>query len=100
MSEPVLSSATWGGNYLFQQTSKSFTKKSRGERAILTEPAMTRAQAQRAVGAGIEIVLAEIGATRSEIRGADIVGTGDMGIGNTDSIECDCCGNDRSPRAR
>jgi nicotinate-nucleotide--dimethylbenzimidazole phosphoribosyltransferase len=40
-------------------------------------PAMTRAQAEEAVQSGIEIVLAEIA------RGADIIGTGDMGIGNT-----------------
>jgi len=40
-------------------------------------PAMTRAQAEEAVQSGIEIALAEIA------RGADIIGTGDMGIGNT-----------------
>lgn len=40
-------------------------------------PAMTRAQAEESIQRGIEIVLAEIS------RGADIIGTGDMGIGNT-----------------
>lgn len=39
--------------------------------------AMTREQAQRAIEAGIEIAMREIDA------GADLVGTGDMGIGNT-----------------
>jgi len=48
-------------------------------------PAMTRAQAEESIQSGIEIVLAEIA------RGADIIGTGDMGIGNTTpsaSIAC------------
>jgi len=40
-------------------------------------PAMTRAQAEESIQSGIEIALAEIA------RGADIIGTGDMGIGNT-----------------
>jgi nicotinate-nucleotide--dimethylbenzimidazole phosphoribosyltransferase len=40
-------------------------------------PAMTRAQAEEAIQRGIEIALAEIS------KGADILGTGDMGIGNT-----------------
>ncbi len=40
-------------------------------------PAMTRQQAENALAAGIEIVTAEIE------KGLDIVGTGDMGIGNT-----------------
>lgn len=40
-------------------------------------PAMTRQQAENALMAGIEIVTAEIE------KGLDIVGTGDMGIGNT-----------------
>ncbi len=44
---------------------------------IARGPAMTREQAERAIRAGVEIVEAEIG------RGLDIVGTGDMGIGNT-----------------
>ena len=40
-------------------------------------PAMTRAQAEQAILAGVEVVEAEIA------KGLDIVGTGDMGIGNT-----------------
>ncbi|MBI1794466.1 MAG: nicotinate-nucleotide--dimethylbenzimidazole phosphoribosyltransferase [Chloroflexi bacterium] len=40
-------------------------------------PAMTREQATESIRSGIEIALAEIA------RGADILGTGDMGIGNT-----------------
>ena len=52
-------------------------KVARGTRDFSVEPAMSRAQAERAVEAGIEIVANEIA------RGADLVGTGDMGIGNT-----------------
>lgn len=44
---------------------------------IARGPAMSRAQAEQAVLAGVEVVQAEIA------RGLDIVGTGDMGIGNT-----------------
>lgn len=40
-------------------------------------PAMSRAQAEESIQSGIEIALAEIS------NGADILGTGDMGIGNT-----------------
>lgn len=40
-------------------------------------PAMSRDEARRAVDAGIEIV------TREIERGADLIATGDMGIGNT-----------------
>jgi nicotinate-nucleotide--dimethylbenzimidazole phosphoribosyltransferase len=38
---------------------------------------MTRAQAEESIQSGIEVALGEIA------RGADIIGTGDMGIGNT-----------------
>lgn len=48
-----------------------------GTRNIARGPAMTRDEAARAIQAGIEIVERELA------RGADIVGTGDMGIGNT-----------------
>jgi nicotinate-nucleotide--dimethylbenzimidazole phosphoribosyltransferase len=44
---------------------------------IARGPAMTRLQAEQAVQAGIEIVGEEI------TRGLDVVGTGEMGIGNT-----------------
>lgn len=40
-------------------------------------PAMRRTQAEESIQSGIEIALAEIS------KGADILGTGDMGIGNT-----------------
>jgi nicotinate-nucleotide--dimethylbenzimidazole phosphoribosyltransferase len=40
-------------------------------------PAMTREQAEESIQSGIDISLAEIS------KGADIIGTGDMGIGNT-----------------
>jgi nicotinate-nucleotide--dimethylbenzimidazole phosphoribosyltransferase len=52
-------------------------KIAKGTRDFTLGPAMTRDDARRAVEAGIEIV------TREIERGADIVGTGDMGIGNT-----------------
>jgi nicotinate-nucleotide--dimethylbenzimidazole phosphoribosyltransferase len=48
-----------------------------GTANIAKGPAMTRAQAIEAIRSGIEIAEAEIA------RGADIFGTGDMGIGNT-----------------
>jgi len=40
-------------------------------------PAMTRAQAEESIQSGIEVARGEIS------KGADIIGTGDMGIGNT-----------------
>lgn len=52
-------------------------KIARGTQNIATGPAMTADQALKAIEAGIEIVTSEIA------RGLDIVGTGDMGIGNT-----------------
>lgn len=48
-----------------------------GTRSLAHGPAMTREQAVQSVVAGIEVVEAEIA------LGLDIVGTGDMGIGNT-----------------
>jgi nicotinate-nucleotide--dimethylbenzimidazole phosphoribosyltransferase len=54
------------------------TKKiARGTGNIARGPAMTREQAVKAVLAGVEVVQTEI------VLGLDIVGTGDMGIGNT-----------------
>ena len=47
-------------------------------------PAMTRQQAMEAITAGIEIVKAEIA------KGLDIIGTGDMGIGNTAASSAIC----------
>lgn len=52
-------------------------KISLGTMNLAQGPAMTREQAQESIQSGIEIVLDEIS------KGADIVGTGDMGIGNT-----------------
>lgn len=52
-------------------------KIAKGTRSMLMEPAMTRAEAVRSVMAGIELVNREAG------QGLDIMGTGDMGIGNT-----------------
>lgn len=50
-----------------------------GTRNFLKEPAMTREEAKKAIEAGMEIAENEI------TKGADIIGTGDMGIGNTTS---------------
>jgi nicotinate-nucleotide--dimethylbenzimidazole phosphoribosyltransferase len=52
-------------------------KIAKGTRDFSIGPAMTRDEAHRAVEAGIEIVTHEVE------RGADLIGTGDMGIGNT-----------------
>jgi nicotinate-nucleotide--dimethylbenzimidazole phosphoribosyltransferase len=46
---------------------------------IALGPAMTRPQAEQSIQAGIEVVEAEIA------RGLDVVGAGEMGIGNTTS---------------
>ena len=48
-----------------------------GTKNMCLGPAMTAAQAEQAIEAGIEIIKGEAE------RGLDIVGTGDMGIGNT-----------------
>jgi len=48
-----------------------------GTKNMTQGPAMSREEAIRAIEAGIEIVESELS------RGMDIVGTGDMGIGNT-----------------
>ena len=48
-----------------------------GTKNMAREPAMTRQQAIQAIEAGIELVENEVQ------RGLDILGTGDMGIGNT-----------------
>lgn len=54
-----------------------------GTRDFSIEPAMTREQAEQAIEAGIEIVTREIDPSTSARGGADLIGTGDMGIGNT-----------------
>jgi len=52
-------------------------KVARGTRNMAKEPAMTRAEAEKALACGME-VLAEVAE-----KGLDLVATGDMGIGNT-----------------
>ena len=47
-------------------------------------PAMTREQAAKAIETGIEVVASEVA------KGLDIVGTGDMGIGNTTASSAIC----------
>lgn len=55
-----------------------------GTNNIAAGPAMTREQAEKSIEVGIEIVNAEIE------NGLDIVGTGDMGIGNTTASSAIC----------
>ena len=55
-----------------------------GTRNMARGPAMTRRQALQAIRAGIEIVEAEVA------KGLDIIGTGDMGIGNTTASAAVC----------
>jgi len=55
-----------------------------GTRNMAIGPAMTEAQAIKAIETGIEIVTAEVA------KGLDIVGTGDMGIGNTTASSAIC----------
>lgn len=52
-------------------------KVARGTRSFAREPAMTREQCLRAMAAGVEA------ARRAKAEGVDIVGVGEMGIGNT-----------------
>ena len=60
------------------------SKVARGTRNMALGPAMTGEQAVRAIEAGIELVAAEAA------EGLDIVGTGDMGIGNTTAASAIC----------
>ena len=55
-----------------------------GTRNIADGPAMTLKQAETAIEAGIELVNTEAG------KGLDLVGTGDMGIGNTTPSSAIC----------
>jgi nicotinate-nucleotide--dimethylbenzimidazole phosphoribosyltransferase len=55
-----------------------------GTKDMTKGPAMTRQQALDAIEGGIEVVEAEIA------KGLDIVGTGDMGIGNTTASSAIC----------
>jgi nicotinate-nucleotide--dimethylbenzimidazole phosphoribosyltransferase len=66
-------------------SSKLISRKiAHGTRNISLGPAMTDSEAIKAVETGIEIVSTEVA------RGLDIVGTGDMGIGNTTASSAIC----------
>jgi nicotinate-nucleotide--dimethylbenzimidazole phosphoribosyltransferase len=65
-----------------------------GTRNIAVGPAMTEEQALKAVEAGIEIVTTEVA------KGLDIVGTGDMGIGNTSASSAICAAITGKPVAQ
>ncbi len=64
-----------------------------GTRDMCLGPAMSREQAIRAIEAGIEIVATEVAS------GLDIVGTGDMGIGNTTASSAICAAMTGEPAA-
>lgn len=75
----IVKAADIGVNYDFDPDLPIFHKKVRHGTANFTkEPAMTRKQAIRSIEAGIEIV----GELMTEAP-VDLLGTGDMGIGNT-----------------
>jgi len=65
-----------------------------GTRNIARGPAMTEEQAVKAIEVGIEIVRAEVA------KGLDIVGAGDMGIGNTTPSAAICAVMTKKPAAR
>jgi len=64
-----------------------------GTKNIALGPAMTREQAIKSLETGIEIVTSEVG------KGLDILGTGDMGIGNTTSSSAICAVMTERPAA-
>jgi nicotinate-nucleotide--dimethylbenzimidazole phosphoribosyltransferase len=64
-----------------------------GTKNIALGPAMTREQAIKSIETGIEIVVSEVG------KGLDIVGTGDMGIGNTTASSAICAVMTKRPAA-
>jgi len=64
-----------------------------GTQNMALGPAMTAEQAVKAIESGIEIVTAEVA------KGLDIVGTGDMGIGNTTASSAICAVMARKPVA-
>ena len=71
--------ADLGVNYAFDPALPIFHKKIRRSTSNFTQsPAMTREEAEQSLAAGIEIVEELV-----ETRGVDLLGTGDMGIGNT-----------------
>jgi nicotinate-nucleotide--dimethylbenzimidazole phosphoribosyltransferase len=64
-----------------------------GTKNIALGPAMTREQAIKSIETGIEIVTSEVS------KGLDIVGTGDMGIGNTTASSAICAVMTKRPAA-
>ncbi len=64
-----------------------------GTKNIALGPAMTREQAVKALETGVEVVSAEVS------EGLDIVGTGDMGIGNTTASSAICAVMTKRPAA-
>lgn len=62
-----------------------------GTKNIAVGAAMTRTQGEESIQSGIEIALAEIS------KGADIIGTGDMGIGNTTPSAAIACALMKQP---
>jgi len=64
-----------------------------GTQDMFLRPAMTPEQAVRAIETGIELVGSELA------KGLDIVGTGDMGIGNTTSSSAICAAMTGKPLA-
>jgi nicotinate-nucleotide--dimethylbenzimidazole phosphoribosyltransferase len=64
-----------------------------GTQNMCLGPAMTTEQAARAIEAGIEVVEAELA------KGLDIIGTGDMGIGNTTASSAICAAMTGKPVA-
>ena len=65
-----------------------------GTKNMTSGPAMTQEQALTAIETGIEIVTAEVA------KGLDIVGTGDMGIGNTTASSAICAAITGEPIAQ
>jgi nicotinate-nucleotide--dimethylbenzimidazole phosphoribosyltransferase len=65
-----------------------------GTQDMFLRPAMTPEQAVRAIETGIELVGSELA------KGLDIVGTGDMGIGNTTSSSAICAAMTGKPLAK
>ena len=68
-------------------------KVARGTQNMFLRPAMTIEQAITAIETGIEVVGSEVA------KGLDIVGTGDMGIGNTTSSSAICAAVTGEPAA-
>ncbi len=67
-----------GVNYDFGNNPKLYSRKvAKGTSNFLKKPAMTKKQALESINVGIEIV------EQLKNKGCDIIGTGDMGIGNT-----------------